>query len=127
VKLGPRNKEAQTKEAAVAGKPSTYRDLLEKTQELQRRFVLAQADLAETELAGTAGAGMVTVTMRGDGVVTRVAFDQAVFDEGDAASLGALTLAAIRQAADAVKAVTEEKMAAVSAGLGGAASFGSHY
>jgi DNA-binding YbaB/EbfC family protein len=111
----------------VAGKPSTYRDLLEKTQELQRRFVLAQADLAETELAGTAGAGMVTVTMRGDGVVTRVAFDQAVFDEGDAASLGALTLAAIRQAADAVKAVTEEKMAAVSAGLGGAASFGSHY
>jgi DNA-binding YbaB/EbfC family protein len=95
--------------------------LLEQTQELQRRFVLAQADLAETELAGTAGAGLVTVTMRGDGVVTRVAFDQAVFEESDAESLGALTLAAIRQAAEAVKAVSEERMAAVSAGLGSTA------
>ncbi len=105
----------------MAGNPSTYRDLVEQTQELQRRFALAQADLAETELAGTAGAGLVTVTMRGDGVVTRVAFDPAVFDDGDAESLAALTLAAISQATERVRAVTEEKMAAVSAGLSGTA------
>lgn len=107
----------------MADSPSNYHDLLEQTKELRRRIVLAQADLAETELAGTAGAGLVTVNMRGDGVVTRVAFDPAVFDDGDAESLAALTLAAINRATEAIRAVTEQKMAAVSYGLGGTAGF----
>ena len=45
--------------------------VLKRVQELQHRIVLAQADLAETEVSRTA-AGMVTVTMTGNGEVTRV-------------------------------------------------------
>ncbi len=101
----------------MAGEPPNLEDLVKQTQEVQRRLVLAQADLAETEVTGTAGGGLVTVTMTGSGEVTRVAFDQAVFDEGDAESLGALTLAVISQATDAIKSLTTEKMAAVSAGF----------
>ncbi len=76
--------------------------------------MLARTELAETEVTGTAGGGLVTVTMRGDGEVTRVAIDQAAVDEGDAESLAALTLAAICHAIDAVKSLTTEKMGAIS-------------
>jgi nucleoid-associated protein EbfC len=111
----------------VAGTPDTYQNLLDQTRELQRRVNLAQADLLETELSGTAGGGLVTVTMRGDGTVTRVAFDQAVFDEGDAESLGGLTLAAIASAHEAVRALAADKVAAVSESFGGALGSGKLY
>jgi nucleoid-associated protein EbfC len=101
----------------VAGTTPDLGDLVSQLKETQQRLVLAQAELAETELTRTAGGGLVSVTMRGNGEVTRVAFDPAVFDESDADSLGALTLAAISQATDAVKAVAAEKVTEASAGL----------
>jgi nucleoid-associated protein EbfC len=102
----------------VADEMPNLQDLMKQTQEAQRRLVLARADLAELEVTGVAGGGLVTVIMRGDGEVTGVAFDAAVFDETDAESLGGLTLDALRQATDAIRSATQEKMAAVSAGFG---------
>jgi nucleoid-associated protein EbfC len=102
----------------VADEKPTLQDLMQQAQEAQRRLVLARADLAELEVTGVAGGGLVTVIMSGEGEVTGVAFDPAVFDEADAESLGALTLAALRQATDAIRSATQEKMAAVSAGFG---------
>jgi nucleoid-associated protein EbfC len=102
----------------MADEMPALQDLVQQTQEAQRRLVLAKADLAEMEVAGVAGGGLVTVIMRGDGEVTGVAFDPAVFDDADAESLGALTLTALRQAADALRSATQEKMAAVSACFG---------
>jgi DNA-binding YbaB/EbfC family protein len=101
----------------VAGEPPSLRDLVKQTQEIQRRLVLTQAELAEMEVTRSAGGRLVTVTMRGDGEITRVAFAQAAVDQGDADSLAELTLAAIGQATDAIKSLTTEKMAAVSAGF----------
>jgi len=101
----------------VAGEPLTMQDLAKQAQEVRQRLEFARVELAETEVTGTAGGGLVTVTIRGDGEVTRVAFDQAVFEECDAESLAALTFAAIRHATDEIRSVTTEKMAAVSAGL----------
>jgi nucleoid-associated protein EbfC len=102
----------------VAEETPTMQDLVKQTQEVQRRLVLARADLAEMEVTGVAGNGLVTVIMRADGEVTGVAFDPTVFDETDAESLGALTLAALAQATDAIRSAVQEKMAAVSAGFG---------
>jgi DNA-binding YbaB/EbfC family protein len=101
----------------VASTTPNLGDLLSRLKETQQRLAVAQADLAETELTGTAGGGLVSVTMRGNGEVTQVAFDPAVFDESDAESLGALTLAAINQAADAVKSAATERLTEASAGL----------
>jgi nucleoid-associated protein EbfC len=97
----------------VSDVPPVFQDLVNHRQNLQQQLAVARSDLAEMELTRTAGEGLVTVTMTGDGVVTRVAFDQAVFDERDVASLGTLTLAAIRQAADAVNAISAELMTTV--------------
>jgi nucleoid-associated protein EbfC len=114
----------RTKEPAVAGNPPAAQNVINQAQNvikqmhnMQQQLVLMWAELAETEVTGTADEGLVTVTMRGNGEVTRVVFDQAAIDEGDAGSLAALTLTAIRRAADAVKSLTTEKMAKVTAGL----------
>jgi nucleoid-associated protein EbfC len=101
----------------VAGTTPDLGDLVSQLQETRQRLALTQADLAETEMTGIAGGGLVSVTMRGNGEVTRVAFDPAVFDDSDAESLGALTLAAISQATDAVRAVATEKLTEAAAGL----------
>jgi DNA-binding YbaB/EbfC family protein len=82
-------------------------------QEVQRELALAQTELAETEVTGTAGGGLVTVIMRGDGEVTRVAFDQAAVDQGDAGALSALTFTAIRNATDTMKAIAADKTASI--------------
>jgi len=108
----------------VAGGSPSLRDLMQQAQQMQQQLVIAQAELAETELTGTAGDGLVTVTMRGDGEVTHVAFDQAAVDEGDAESLARLTLTALREVTDAVKAFSRERMAAVSSDLRGAMGSG---
>ena len=99
----------------MADVPLAFQDLVKQTEEMRQQLLLAQADLTEMELTRTTSDGLVTVTMKGDGVVTRVAFDQAVFDERDAESLGALTVAAITQATDAVKSLCAERMTAICA------------
>ena len=101
-------------EVVVAGDSLSLRDLMQQAQEMKEQLIYAHGELAEAEVTGTAGGGLVTVTMRGDGEVTRVTFDQAAVDEGDAESLARLTLTAIRHATDAIKSLTTEKMAAVS-------------
>jgi nucleoid-associated protein EbfC len=101
----------------VAGEPPTLQDLAKRAQELRERLVFAKIELAEMEVTGSADGGMVTVTMRGDGEVARVTFDQAAVDEGDAKSLAALTLTAIRRAADTLKSIIADKMAELSASI----------
>jgi len=108
----------------VAGEQPTFQDLAKKTQELRQQLVLAKIDLAEMEVTGSADGGLVTVTMRGDGEVTRVVIDQAAVDEGDAESLAATTLTAIRRASEALKALTAERLADLTASFDVAGSAG---
>ena len=103
---------------------STFQDLMRHAQEMQHELVLAQTELAETEVTGTAGGGLVTVIMRVDGEVTRVAIDQAAVDEGDAEALAALTLTAIRHAIDAAKSVATERVATITSGVEDALGLG---
>ncbi len=93
------------------------RDLVKRMQEMRRHIVLVQAELVDMEVRGTAGDGLVTVVMRGNGEVIGVTFDQAAVDEGDAEALAALTLTALRHAIDALRSRTAERMAALDADI----------
>jgi DNA-binding YbaB/EbfC family protein len=97
--------------------PPTLRDMIKRTQELRQHLVHAQSELAQTEVTGTAGGGLVTVTMLGSGEVSSVRFDQVAVDEGDAEALAALTMTALRHATDAVKSLTTQRMGAVANGF----------
>jgi DNA-binding YbaB/EbfC family protein len=93
--------------------------MLKQAQKMQQQLAAAQAELAEAELTGTAGGGLVTVTMSGAGEVKAVKIDPKVVDPDDVETLEDLVLAAVHNASDAVRELTEEKMGPVTGGMGG--------
>jgi DNA-binding YbaB/EbfC family protein len=100
------------------GQPN-LQQIMKQAQKMQQQMASAQAELAETEVTGTSGGGLVTVTMRGSGEVLGVKIDAKAVDPDDVETLEDLVLAAFHNAADSVKALTEEKMGPLTAGLGG--------
>jgi DNA-binding YbaB/EbfC family protein len=88
-------------------------------QKMQQQIATAQAELAEAEVTGTAGGGLVTVTLSGTGEVTSVKIDPKAVDPDDVETLEDLVLAALHNGTEAVRELTEEKMGPVSGGMGG--------
>jgi DNA-binding YbaB/EbfC family protein len=86
---------------------------------MQQQLAAAQAELAEAEVTGTAGGGLVTVTIAGTGEVTAVKIDPKAVDPDDVETLEDLVLAAIHNASEAVREMTEQKMGPLTSGLGG--------
>ncbi len=95
------------------------RELMGRVNAAQQELEQAQSDVAVIEVTGTAGSGLVTVTMNGSCELTSVNFAQSVIDEGDAEALASLTLAAMRRAADEIRRVTAERMAMFTPGVDG--------
>jgi nucleoid-associated protein EbfC len=93
--------------------------LMKQAQKMQQQMAEAQAQLAEAEVTGTAGGGLVTVTAKGTGDVTSIKIDPKAVDPDDVETLEDLVLAAVHNAMEAVKDLTEEKMGPLASGLGG--------
>jgi nucleoid-associated protein EbfC len=100
------------------GQPNLQKLMLQ-AQKMQQQIATAQAELAEAEVTGTAGGGLVTVTLSGTGEVTSVKIDPTAVDPDDIETLEDLVLAALHNGAEAVRELTEEKMGPVSGGMGG--------
>lgn len=99
------------------GQPN-LQQLMKQAQKMQQQMAAAQAELAEAELTGTAGGGLVTVTVTGAGEVTAVKIDPKAVDPDDVETLEDLVLAALHNAAEQARALTEEKMGPLAGGLG---------
>ena len=78
-------------------------DLMKQAQQMQENVQKAQAELANTELEGQAGAGMVKVVMTGRYDVKRVSIDDMVLGE-DKEVLEDLLAAAVNDAVKKVEA-----------------------
>jgi DNA-binding YbaB/EbfC family protein len=91
---------------------------------LAKQVEEAQTALAEAELAGTAGGGLVTVTMRGTGEVISVKIDPKAVDPDDVETLEDLVTAAFHNATEAVKELTAQKMGPFAGGPGGLGGLG---
>lgn len=85
---------------------------------LQQQVAAAQARLAEAEVTGTAGGGLVTVTVSGTGEYKSVQIDPRAVDPDDVEALEDLVLAAIHNASESVRKLTEETMGPLAGGLG---------
>ena len=77
----------------------------------------AQTDLAGQEFEGTAGGGVVTAVMTGDGKLQSIKLDPSVIDPSDPEMLGDLVVAAVNQAAKAIADASEAQMGDVTGGL----------
>jgi DNA-binding YbaB/EbfC family protein len=100
------------------GQPN-LQQLMQQAQKMQQQLATAQAELAEAEITGTAGGGLVSITMSGAGEVRGIKIDPKVVDPDDVETLEDLVVAALNNATDNVKRLTEEKMGPLTAGLGG--------
>jgi len=99
------------------GQPN-LQDLMRQAQEMQQQMAAAQEELAETQLTGTAGGGLVTVTVTGAGDVVSVKIDPKAVDPEDVETLEDLVVAALHNAAEEARNLTEAKMGPLAGGLG---------
>jgi nucleoid-associated protein EbfC len=93
--------------------------LMKQAQKMQQQMLSAQQELAETEVSGSAGGGLVTATVTGSGEVLAVKIDPKAVDPDDVESLEDLVVAAIRDAARAAAELAEQKMGPLTQGMGG--------
>ena len=101
------------------GNVREFQNVLEQAQRMQEQLFAAQQELADTEVQGTAGGGLVTVTATGQGEVVGLVIDAKAIDPEDPETLADLVLAAIRAASDAAQELQQEKMGPLAEGLGG--------
>lgn len=99
------------------GQPN-LQDLMRQAQQMQQQMAAAQEELAETQLTGTAGGGLVTVTVTGAGDVVSVKIDPKAVDPEDVETLEDLVVAALHNAAEEARNLTEAKMGPLAGGLG---------
>lgn len=89
--------------------------LMKQAQAMQENMKKAQDQLAQLEVEGRSGAGMVKVVMTCAHEVRRVSIDQSVMDDRE--MLEDLVAAALNDAVRRGEALSKEKMAGFTAGL----------
>lgn len=90
--------------------------LMKQAQQMQDNMKKAQEELAQTEVEGQAGAGLVKVAMTCRHDVKRVSIDPSLLAE-DRDMLEDLVAAAVNDAVRRVETTTQEKMSGLTAGL----------
>ena len=93
--------------------------LMQQAQQMQQQLVAAQQELAESEVTGTAGGGLVPATMTGYGELTALTIAPAAFDPDDLETLQDLVVAAVRDAKRAADELAADRMGPLAGGLGG--------
>jgi DNA-binding YbaB/EbfC family protein len=86
-------------------------------QQMQTRLEKLQRELAETEVEGSAGGGVVTARVTGAREFRGIAIDPSVVDPDDVEVLEDLITVAIQEAMNRATALAEEKMSALTGGL----------
>lgn len=90
-------------------------NMMKQAQEMQKNMQEAQEEIANLEVNGEAGGGMVKVTMTGRHELTNVQIDESLMDDKE--MLEDLVAAAVNSAARNIEATTQEKMGGVTAGM----------
>ena len=92
-------------------------NLMKQAQRMQETMQRAQQELAEMEVTGEAGGGLVSVVMTGRHDVKRISIDDSLLKE-DKEMLEDLLAAAINDAVRKVETTSQEKMSSLTAGMG---------
>lgn len=97
--------------------------LLAAAQQMQEQLMNAQQELADTEVTGTAGGGLVTARVNGQAELVDLTISPEAIDPGDpeetAQTIADLVLAAVRDAYSRAADLQQEKMGPFASALGG--------
>jgi DNA-binding YbaB/EbfC family protein len=91
--------------------------MLRKVQQMQADMAAAQDALAAETVEGSAGGGMVKVTVSGSGDVQRVSIDASVVDPDDIETLEDLVVAAVADGLRRAAELQSTRLGAVTGGL----------
>ena len=97
--------------------------MMQQAQAMQKKMEEMQQKLAETEIIGKSGGGMVQITMTGKGVAKKLVIDPKLIDPNDKEMLEDLIVAAINDAKNHNETKMNEEMGKLTGGLGLPAGF----
>ncbi|MEX2151792.1 MAG: YbaB/EbfC family nucleoid-associated protein [Gemmatimonadaceae bacterium] len=91
--------------------------ILQQAQEMQGKMAKMQEELQAMTLTGTAGGGMVTADVNGQGLVRRVKIDSSVVNPADTEMLEDLITVAVADAQRKAQERQQEQMGALTGGM----------
>ncbi len=91
--------------------------MMKQAQEMQAKMAELQARMEHVELTGTAGAGLVSITLNGKGEVRRVSIDPSLAKPDEVGVLEDLVAAAANDARAKVEARMQEETRQLMGGL----------
>jgi nucleoid-associated protein EbfC len=92
--------------------------LLAQAQAMQEQLINAQQELADMQIEGSAGGGLVTATVTGANELLGLVIKPEAVDPSDTETLADLIVAAIRDATNKAQAVAASKLGPLAGGLG---------
>lgn len=106
----------------MEGEPN-IQQMLQQAQRMQEQLISLQRELAEAEVEGSAGGGLVTATVNGQNELIKLVIAPSAIDPGDpedtAETIADLVVAAIHAASEEAQRLQETKMGPLTEGLGG--------
>lgn len=90
---------------------------LQQLEQLQQQMAQAQASLAETIIAATAGGGAVTIEMTGAQEMRSIEIKPEVVDPEDVEMLQDLIMAAYREALDKSHQLAQDRLSPLAGGI----------
>lgn len=93
------------------------KDLMKQAQQLQNKLMKAQEELATAVVEGSAGGGVVSVSITGQFRVQEVRIDPEVVSADDVEMLQDLVAAAVNEAIEKVQNLQSQSMGALTGGL----------
>jgi DNA-binding YbaB/EbfC family protein len=100
------------------GQPN-MQQILQQAQKMQQDLARAQEELAQTEVDGQAGGGLVKATVTGAGELRSLVIDPKAVDPEDTETLADLVVAAVQAANENAQALQQAKLGPLAQGLGG--------
>lgn len=92
-------------------------NLLSQARQMQQRMADIQQELENESVSGSAGGGMVQVTMNGKQKITSIKIDPAAVDPNDLSMVEDLIVVAVNEAQDRVQEVVKERMTSLTGGI----------
>lgn len=89
---------------------ANMQQLMKQAQKMQQDIEKAKKEIAETEIIGTAGGGMVEVKMMGNKTLNKVTLKPEIVDPDDVEMLEDLICAAFNDAKEKIEKLESEKL-----------------
>lgn len=94
-----------------------FGDMMKQVQKMQAKMMEAQEELANQEVEGSAGGGMVKAIVTGKGDLKEIKIDPEALADGDVEMLEDMIVAAVSQAQENAQQMQQELMSGLTGGI----------